>query len=228
MIDSLLACGLVLGGFALARALSARLGHPPWASPVLITALGVAGVLALLGIAPDRFAAAALPIRWLLGPALVALALVIDANRGLLRAQALPVLAAILGGAIVGVTTAIAGARLLGLDPLLVEALATKTVTTPFTVAIMKATGGPLPLAAALSVLTGVIGALTVPWLFDRLGWRDHAARSLALGVSSHIVGTDWLTRRDAKAGGLAALAFVLTGTVVALVLVPLWPFLFG
>jgi putative effector of murein hydrolase len=115
-------------------------------------------------------------------------------------------------------------ARLVGIDGVLRAALVTKTVTTPFTVAIMARVDGPVALAAALSVATGVIGALLVPALFDALRVRDASARALGLGVSSHIVGTDWLARRDARGGGLAALAFVATG-IVAAVLVPLlWP----
>ena len=46
---------------------------------------------------------------------------------------------------------------------------------------------------------------------------------ALGLGVSSHIVGTDWLTRRDARAGGLAALAFVMAGLVAAVVVPAIW-----
>jgi putative effector of murein hydrolase len=224
MLDMAFGSIAVLGGFAAARALSARLGHPPWASPVLVTAIAIMALLAAFGVPLARFAAATAPLRWLLGPALVALALVIDGNRSLLKAQAWPVLAGIVGGAAIGLGSAIAMARLVGIDGVLRAALVTKTVTTPFTVAIMARVDGPVALAAALSVATGVIGALLVPALFDALRVRDASARALGLGVSSHIVGTDWLARRDARGGGLAALAFVATG-IVAAVLVPLlWP----
>lgn len=226
MLATLLGCALVLAGFAAARWLSARLGHPPWASPVLVTALVVIAGLTFAGVPLMDFNAATAPLRWLLGPALVALALVIDGNRSLLRAQAVPVLVAVVGGALVGLGSAVGLARLLGIDGVLAAALVTKTVTTPFTVAIMTRVEGPVALAAALSVLTGVIGALLVPPVFASLKVTDAAARALGLGVSAHIVGTDWLTRRDARNGGLAALAFVVTGLVAALVVPLAWRWL--
>jgi putative effector of murein hydrolase len=222
MVAMLFACAATLLGFAAARALSARLGHPPWASPVLVTALGVELVLWGLGAPVARYMAAVMPLRWLLGPALVALALVIEGNRALLMAEPGPFAIAIAGGAMVGVGSAIGLARLAGLDQILVQALATKSVTAPFAVAVMKSVGGPVGLAAALSVTTGVIGALTIPPLFDRLRITG-AGRSLGIGVASHIVGTDWLTRRDPKAGGLAALALVLAGLAAAVVLPSIW-----
>jgi putative effector of murein hydrolase len=228
MIEIFVACAGTLVAFALARALSARLGNPPWGSPVLIAALLVAGALALGGIPVARYSAAALPLRWLLGPALVALALVIDANRAALRRQALPVLLAVGGGMTVGIGSAIGLARLLGLDAQLRDAVAVKTLSTPFAVAIMTATGGPVALAAAIAVLTGVIGALLVPPMFDRLRITSVAGRALGLGTAAHIVGTDWLTRRDPRAGGLSALAMALAGTLAALLLPPAWKWLLG
>ncbi|GGE18957.1 membrane protein [Polymorphobacter glacialis] len=223
MIVSAGVCAAVLLGFAGARWLSGRLGHPPWASPVLMTALAAAAVLAAANVPLVQFDAATRPLRWLLGPAVVALALVIEGNRQLLRRRGAAILLAVTGGAAVGFGSAVGMARLLGLDSVLAQALSTKTVTAPFVVAIMTATGGPIGLAAALSVLTGVIGALLVPWLFDRLRIGDESARALGLGVSSHIVGTEWLTRRNPRAGGLAALAFVLTGLLAALVVPLIW-----
>jgi putative effector of murein hydrolase len=222
MLAMLLACAATLAGFAAARALSARLGHPPWASPVVVTALGVMLLLWALGAPVDGYMAAVAPLRWLLGPALVALALVIEGNRSLLRAEPGAVAIAIVGGALVGMASAIALAKLAGLDRLLLQALATKSVTAPFVVALMKSVGGPVGLAAALSVTTGVIGALAIPPLFDRLRITG-ARRGLGIGVAAHIVGTDWLTRRDPKAGGLAALALVLAGLVAAVVLPIVW-----
>lgn len=223
MIASALVCAAVVAGFAVARRLSAQLGHPPWASPVLVTALAIVAILALAAVPAAWFDTAAQPLRLMLGPALVALALMIEANLGLLRRETLPIVTAVIGGGLVGIGSAIGLARLSGIDRLIVQALVTKTVTAPFVVAIMGTTGGPLALAAALSVLTGVIGALLVPWSFDRLGIRSPAARALGLGVSSHIVGTDWLIRRDPRAGGLAALAFVLVGLLAAVIVPAIW-----
>ena len=225
MTETLLGCAAVLLGFAAARALSARLGHPPWASPVLVTALAMIGGLALTGLPLAHFDSATAPLRWLLGPALTALALVIDSNRDRLRAQAMPVLAAVAGGTLMGLGSAAGMARLAGIDGVLRQALVTKTVTTPFTVAIMTRVDGPVALAAALSVLTGVVGALLVPALFRRLRIGG-AAQALGIGVSSHIVGTDWLTRRDSAAGGLSALAFVVTGLIMAVGVPLLWRWL--
>ncbi|MBC7504274.1 MAG: LrgB family protein [Sandarakinorhabdus sp.] len=225
MLDMVIGCAAVLLAFAGARPLSARLGHPPWASPVLLTALVMVAGLGVTKVPLARFDAATAPLSWLLGPALTALALVIDANRQRLRAQAGPVLAAVVGGTLIGLGSAVGMARLVGIDGVLRQALVTKTVTTPFTVAIMTRVGGPVALAAALSVLTGVVGALLVPVVFQRLR-IDGAAQALGIGVSSHIVGTDWLTRRDSAAGGLSALAFVLAGLVMAMVVPLLWDLL--
>ena len=225
MLGIVIACGGTLAGFAVARWLSGKLGHPPWASPVVVTALGVVLLLWLPGVPVQWYMGAVTPLRWMLGPALVALALVIEGNRSLLRAEPAPIAIAIIGGAMVGMASAIALARLAGLDGLLLHALATKSVTAPFVVALMKPLGGPVGLAAALSVTTGVIGALTIPPLFERLGVRG-AGRSLGIGVAAHIVGTDWLTRRDPRAGGLAALALVLAGLVAAVLLPLVWGWL--
>ena len=218
---------LVLACFAGARALSARLGNPPWASPVLVAALVLGVGLAITGVPLARFDAAARPLRWLLGPALVALALVIHGNLALLKSAPAPVLVAVLGGTVTGVASAWGLARLVGLDRVLMMAVTTKTVSTPFAVVIARMGGASVALAAAIAVLTGVIGAVAVPWVFDRLGIGGRAARGLGLGVSSHLVGTDWLSRRDPASGAFAALAMVLTGIIAALVLPMLWPLLF-
>ncbi len=82
-----------------------------------------------------------------------------------------------------GVASAWGLARLLGLDRMLMMAVTTKTISTPFAVVVARMGGASVALAAAVAVLTGVIGALTVPWLFDRLGIRGRAARGLGLGV---------------------------------------------
>lgn len=228
LAQMLAASAVILAIFAAARALSGRLGHPPWASPVLVGAGVVAVLLHLVGVALPVFNQAAMPLRWLLGPALVALALVVEANKALLRRSARPLLIAVPGGAVFGLAAAVITARALGLDGELARAVTTKTATTPFSVAIMMRVGGPVELAAAISVATGVIGALTIMPLFKALGWRGRAGPALGLGVAAHIVGTDWLSRRDAIAAGLSALAFVLAGLTLALVVPPLWPWLWS
>lgn len=226
MIASTLWCSITLAGFAGARWLSGRLGHPPWASPVLMCGLALVALLAVLGVPLADYDRAARPLRWLLGPALVALATVIHGNRGFLKAEARPVLAAVIGGSLIGLGSAIGMVRLLGLEGDIARALTVKTVTAPFVVAIMTRLDGPVGLAAALSVLTGVIGALLIAPMLALLRLRDPAARGLATGVASHIVGTDWLTRRDPRGGALSALAFVLVGLVAAVLVPALWPWL--
>lgn len=222
----LVECAVVVAIFLAARRVAARFGSPAWASPVLITAFAVGLLLWLAGQPLAVFTERTAPLRWLLGPAIVSLGAVIHARRGLVRAQALPLAVAVAGGSAVGVASALGFARLLGIDSLLTTALATKSFSTPFAVAIATRVGGPVPLAAALAALTGIVGAVAVPPLLRLLRIRGSATIGVAMGQSSHIVGTDSLNRRDPHAAAWSAVTMVLAGVLAAVVLPLVWRWL--
>ena len=223
-----LVCGGVVLLFLAARALSARLGNPPWASPVLIAALAVGVLLWATAVPVADFETASAPLRAALGPAIVALGVFVHRGRAVIVAQPVPLLVAVIGGTTTGVISAVGLAHLVGLTPLLTQAVATKTLSTPFAVAVATSVGGPVPLAAALAVLTGVIGALLVPPLLRAVRVRGAAASGVAIGVAAHLVGTDWLTRRDPRAAGFSAVAMVLVGLLAAVALPLVWSWLIG
>ncbi len=225
---SALTCVGVVAAFVVARRIAGSLGNPPWASPVLIAALGIALALRVGGVPVARFETLAQPLVWLLGSAIVALGAVVHRQRALIAAQPGPLFVAVLGGTAVGVASAVGLARAFGLAPLLTAGLATKTLTTPFAVAVATRTGGPVPLAAALAVLTGVVGAVLVPPLLRLVAVRGSAASGIAMGQAAHLVGTDWLTRRDARAAAWSSVTMVLAGLVAVLALPPLWRWLLG
>ena len=221
-------CVAVMLWFWLMRRLSARLGHPAWANPVLATALAILAALAALGLDVQGFQQLAAPLGWALGPAIVALAAVADLARPLLKGRMRAALLAILGGGLFGIGVAGGLAVLLGLYRTLVAAAAVKTVSSPFLIAILGPLDGTVALAAALSVTTGVLSAMLVPLMLDRLKIRDRDARAIALGVSGHLVGSEYAIRSDATRGGLAIIALVVTGLMAAIVLPRLWTALLG
>jgi putative effector of murein hydrolase len=226
VLTSFAVCLAVILGFAAMRRLSGRLGHPAWANPVLATALVVIALLAALAVPLAAFQRLAVPLGWVLGPAIVSLAAVADLARPLLAGRARAAVLAIIGGTLFGLALAFAMARLLGLEPLLVTALATKTISSPFLITILGRLDGPVAFAAALSVATGVVAAMLVPPLLTRLGVKDRDARALALGVSGHLVGSEYATRTDPERGGLAVIALVSAGLLAAVLLPLVWRWL--
>ena len=68
--------------------------------------------------------------------------------------------------------------------------MAPKSTTTPIAIALAEAAGGLPSLAAVVVILTGILGAVLGPWLLDLVRVRDPRIRGLALGVSSHGIGT--------------------------------------
>ena len=228
VVLTVLTCVGVVLIFVAARRLAAALGHPPLASPVLIAAIGVGALLRTGDITVTRFEALAHPLVLLLAPALVALAAVIYRQVALIAAQPGPLLVAVVGGTATGVGSAVGLARWLGIGPLLTAGLATKTLTTPFAVAVAVRVGGSVPLAAALAVLTGVVGAVLVPLVLRLTRFRGAAASGIAMGQAAHLVGTDWLMRRDPRAAAWASVTMVLAGVVAVLARPPLWRWLVG
>jgi putative effector of murein hydrolase len=227
LVATLLALGLTVLGYVLGLAAARATNQHPLANPVLIGAVVVAGVLWAASVPYARYADGAGLLRWLLGPAITAMALPIWRLRHSLRAQAVPILRGLVIGTLAGAALGYAGGRLLGLSEPSVMALATKSVTSPFAIAVMDRLGGPADLAAVVVIVTGIIGAILLPPLFNLAGIRNPVARGLGYGIAAHIVGTQRATAEDATAGALAGLAMALAGVLTAVALPLAWPWLF-
>lgn len=226
MIASLATCAAVIAAFLLARRLAARGNHHPLLNPILFAAALVGLGLWATGLPLDRFAELARPLRWLLGPAIVALGHLIWAQRTALKVAALPLLVAIGAGSLTGITSAVSLARYLGLDTTLQYALAPKSATSPFAIALMERLGGSPELAAGLVIVTGIVGAILLPPILKWLRLDESETMGVAVGQAAHIVGTDALARRDAKAAAFSGLAMALAGLATAFLLPLLWGWL--
>jgi putative effector of murein hydrolase len=210
-----------LACYVLAQAAYRRLDHAPWANPVLWTVLALAGLLTLSGTPYPTYFAGAQFIHFLLGPAVVALGWPLWQRRQQLRRQGWALLAAAAAGGSAAAASAVALGWALDLPAEVLRSLAPKSVTAPVAMGIAQQLGGIPALAAALAVLTGLVGALSGKYLFDALGIRSPVLRGFALGTAAHGIGAARALQVHPDAGAYAGLALGLQ-VVLAALLMPL------
>lgn len=196
-------------------------------NPVAVSIGGIILLLKVLDIPYADYNRGGKMILFLLGPAVVALALPLYQRREEILKRKLPILLGILAGAISSIIAAAGIARLLGGSHEVVLSLVPKSVTTPIAIGIVEKIGGIIPLTAALVVLTGCLGAICGPEFCRLIGIRSSAATGLAVGTAAHGIGTARLLGEDRFAGAIAGLAIGLNGLATALIVPLLW-LLFG
>ncbi len=212
---------VTLGVYVLADTLSARLGRAPLANPVLLSILMLVLLLLGTGTSYGTYFEGAQFIHFMLGPATVALAVPLYTEARRVRRLLLPVAGALLAGSVTAIVSAMALAWALGATPSIVASLAPKSVTTPVAMAIAERNGGIPSLTAAMVVLTGIVGSVSVTPIVGLLGIRSDAASGFAAGLSSHGIGTARAFQVSELAGTFAGLALALNALATSL-LVPL------
>jgi predicted murein hydrolase (TIGR00659 family) len=212
--------------YVLAQALYQRVGHAPWANPVLWTVLMLAVLLTLSRTPYPTYFSGAQFIHFLLGPAVVALAWPLWQRRTELRSRAVAVLAAALAGGAAAAGSAVGLGWALGLPPQVLGSLAPKSVNAPVAMGIAEQLGGIPALAAAFAVLTGLVGAISAKYLFDLLRIAEPEVRGFALGTASHGLGAARAMQVHADAGAYAGLALGVQ-VVLAALLMPLLAYFF-
>ncbi|EIC20428.1 LrgB family protein [Thiorhodovibrio frisius] len=210
---------LTLLAYLAADWLFQRSGRKALLNPVLLSILMLVALLMATGIQYPTYFEGAQFIHFLLGPATVALAVPLYRHLNLIRRLWLPILVAIATGALVAASSAVLIAGWLGASRQTLMSLAPKSVTTPVAMGIAEKTGGLPSLTAVLVVLTGVLGAVIGPALLALVGVRDDRARGLALGVSSHGIGTARALQISSLAGAFAALAMGLMALTSSFIL---------
>ncbi len=206
--------------YLLALALYQRSGHNPLVNPVAVSIALIGTILWCSGTPYATYFDGAQLVHFLLGPATVALAVPLFEQSQRLRRAWLPLLGGIVVGTLTTTASALGLAWALGASKTTLASLVPKSVTTPVAMGISEQLGGLPSLTAVLVVTTGIVGAASARWWFDRLRIADDPmVRGLALGVAAHGIGTARAFQLSNDMGAFAGLAMGLTALFSALVL---------
>lgn len=159
-------------------------------------------------------------IDFLLGPSVVSLGYLLYRNRGVIRRNALGISASVLAGSVVGVATVYLVGKLVGLDDMLILSLEAKSVTTPLAMDITESIGGNPALAAVFVVTSGFLGALIGPSCIRIFRIKSPVAKGLAMGCSSHGLGTARAIEMGVLEGAVSGLSIALMGVATAVIVI--------
>jgi putative effector of murein hydrolase len=189
------------------------------ANPVLIAVVSVSVLLSGISMPAADYAAGVQPLALLLGPATVALAVTIYRSLPKIREAIVAVLVSVVAAGTLAASAATGLAALMGTPAVVVHSIATKSATAAIAMAVSSQIGGEPSLAAGLSVITGIAGAVMCSWVLNICGVRDRRAQGLATGIAAHGIGTARMLGLDAEAGAFAGLGMSLTGLATGFVL---------
>lgn len=216
---------LVMGSFLLGVFLYKRT-QITLLQPLLITMLIVIPFLKITGIEYQTFYEKTNILNFMLGPSVVALGYVLYEQIENVKGNVISILTSVFVGSVVGIVSVVLIAKAFGADRLLMASLAPKSVTTPIAISLAEKDGGAPALTAAFVVICGLFGGLVGPIILRRLGINSKIAKGLAMGSSSHALGTARAMEMGALEGAISGLAIGIMGIMTAL-LIPFAEWLF-
>ena len=165
-------------------------------------------------------------INFFLGPATVILAVPLYRQFHLLKKNMLPIIIGVFSGSFFALVSIAFLAKLTGLDQVVSASLMPKSVTMPIGVEVSASLGGIPAITVIAIVLTGITGAVFADRILRIFRIKDEVAQGIAIGTSSHALGTTKAIEMGDVQGGMSGLAIGLAGVFTA-VLAPLVLMLF-
>lgn len=162
----------------------------PLFTPLIFAILCVMAVLLILDIEYETYMIGGQYINIWVTPATVALAIKLERNYKYLRENYLAILSGIAAGVLFHTAIILGLSILFRFDGELFATLYPKSVTTAVALGVSESMGGIISLTVAIVVFTGILGAVIAPTLLKVTGIKDPVAQGIAIGSSSHAMGT--------------------------------------
>ena len=190
----------------------------PVCNPLIIAIVLVAGVLLIFKIPYEAYNVGGEIINMFLAPATACLAVAIYTKIKILKQYWLPILVGCTAGSAASMLSVYGMCRLFGLDESLTISLIPKSVTTPIAVSIAEPAGGMVPITVVAVIGTGILGSIIAPLLIRVFKVTDPMAAGLAIGASSHAVGTSKAIELGEVEGAMSGLAIGVCGIITVLI----------
>lgn len=182
------------------------------ANPLLIAIILVILFLKLSGVEYETYNASAKYLTYLLAPATVSLAIPMYERMQLLKENYAAILTGILSGVLASLVCVLAMALVFHLAQAEYVTLLPKSVTTAIGMDIAKELGGHSEIAAAVIIITGVLGNMAAEPICRIFAIRHPVAKGIALGTSAHAIGTAKAMEMGETEGAMSSLAIVVAG----------------
>lgn len=191
--------------------------------PVFFTVTLCALIVYLTSFSYERYFAENRPITFLLEPTIVALGVLLYKQMPIIRANFTPLLISIVSSSFVSALLVMVLATLFKLPQNLMASLLPLGVTTPIAIEVAKSLGGNPAITSVIVLVVGLFGSLISPTLLKcfRIEWLP--AKGLALGQSSHGIGTARAVEIDEQIGTFSGLAMSLNGLITVFVAPLVW-----
>jgi predicted murein hydrolase (TIGR00659 family) len=190
-------------------------------NPLVVSSFLIIGFLLLFKVSFEKYNVGASFISFFLGPATVILAVPLYRKINLLQENALAIITGITVGSVSGIASIILMSKMFGLDDIISASLVPKSVTTPIGIELSTQLGGLPAITIAGIVVTGILGAVMVPGICKIFKIEDKVAVGVAIGTSSHALGTTKAVEIGETEGAMSGLAIGIAG-LVTVILAPI------
>lgn len=206
---------ITLGAYLIGVRVRSRTGRF-WCNPLLIACAIVIVLLCCTDLTYDSYRQGAKYVSDLLTPATVCLALPVYRQREHLRRYWKVILVGCAVGVASSMVSILALSRLFALNLMQTVTLLPKSVTTTIGLGLSEEMGGIASITVASILITGLVGSLTAEPLCKWLRIDHPVAKGLAIGSSSHAIGTTKALELGETEGAISSLATVICGLITA------------
>ena len=186
-------------------------------NPLLISIIFVIGVVMLCGVDYESYENSAQYLSYLLTPATVCLAVPLYQQMTLLKKNLAAVACGILAGVLASLGSVLLLTFLFGLEHDVYVTLLPKSITTAIGMGVSEELGGLVTITVAVIIVTGVIGNVIGEAVCKLFRIYEPIAKGLALGTSSHAIGTAKALEMGEVEGAMSSLAIAVAGLLTVI-----------
>lgn len=190
----------------------------PLFNPLLIAIVIVIGVLVVFKIDYEVYSLGGKFINSFLGPATVVLAVPLYKQLESLKENLWPILIGVFVGSVSSIVSIILLGKVFNLNEILIVSLIPKSVTTPIGVEVSKNLGGIPSVTIVAIVITGIFGAIIVPFVTKYFKIKNKIAIGVSIGTSAHALGTTKAIEMGETEGAMSSLSIGVAGIITVIV----------
>lgn len=186
-------------------------------NPLLVSIALVIVCLLVFHIDYDSYNQSAKYLSYLLTPATVSLAIPLYQQLELLKKNVLAVVLGITSGVLTSLLSVLSLSALFGLSHAEYVTLLPKSITTAIGMGISEELGGYPTITVAVIIVTGIFGNMFAEVFCKLFRIKHPISKGLAIGTSSHAMGTSKALELGRIEGAMSSLSIVVSGLLTVI-----------